>query len=313
MKILFRPLINPEFLTNIETMADFLADSMFHGLRSLLGDSVVDYPYLWHHMSEEREERPARFRELYGRGFTLFGLLPHSEIDRDDIPRKIETGYFDLVVLGTHCTGRDYGFVRDTINYFSEYYPPNKLAFLDGLDEPKLMDWELRRKTTYFKREHQTDDKTVHPISFSIPREKFRLTPVTKEKPFSRSHPQGGYLYWNEKEYYDDYAASYFGVTTKKGGWDCMRHLEIIAAGAVPYFPALEDCPPDTLFRFPKTSVLHARHMPGINERKFEIDMGCFPAEQYHRTQTDIQEHALKWLTTEAMANYFLSKIATLR
>ena len=29
---------------------------------------------------------------------------------------------------------------------------------------------------------------------------------------------------------------SYFGSTKKKAGWDCMRHYEIVASGAVPFF-----------------------------------------------------------------------------
>merc|ERR1712037_614761 len=39
-----------------------------------------------------------------------------------------------------------------------------------------------------------------------------------------------------ETRYYDQYSESLFGHTKKKLGWDCMRHYEIIAAGAVPLF-----------------------------------------------------------------------------
>ena len=33
-------------------------------------------------------------------------------------------------------------------------------------------------------------------------------------------------------------------MTTKRAGWDALRHLEIAAAGAVPCFRHLEDKPP---------------------------------------------------------------------
>jgi hypothetical protein len=29
----------------------------------------------------------------------------------------------------------------------------------------------------------------------------------------------------------------------KKGGWDCLRHYEIIGNGCMPYFENIEKCP----------------------------------------------------------------------
>lgn len=43
----------------------------------------------------------------------------------------------------------------------------------------------------------------------------------------------------DEHRYYDDYSRSYFAVTRRKGGWDCMRHYEILAAGTHPDPPKL--------------------------------------------------------------------------
>lgn len=39
------------------------------------------------------------------------------------------------------------------------------------------------------------------------------------------------YIFENEEEYYNDYKKSLFAITRKKGGWDCMRHYEILACG----------------------------------------------------------------------------------
>ena len=40
-----------------------------------------------------------------------------------------------------------------------------------------------------------------------------------------------------------DLARSRFAITTRRGGWDCLRHYEIAAAGAVPCFRQLEAKP----------------------------------------------------------------------
>jgi hypothetical protein len=59
------------------------------------------------------------------------------------------------------------------------------------------------------------------------------------------------YAFGSEAEYYADLQASRFGVTTKRAGWDCLRHYEIAANGAVPCFKALhakpETCAPHGL------------------------------------------------------------------
>ena len=44
------------------------------------------------------------------------------------------------------------------------------------------------------------------------------------------------YAFEREEDYRADLAASRFGVTTKRKGWDALRHYEIAAAGAVPCF-----------------------------------------------------------------------------
>lgn len=45
---------------------------------------------------------------------------------------------------------------------------------------------------------------------------------------------------------------SLFAVTFKKAGWDCMRHLEIIAAGALPVFTDIADLPAGTMAAYPR-------------------------------------------------------------
>ena len=46
-----------------------------------------------------------------------------------------------------------------------------------------------------------------------------------------------------EEDYYADLRASRFGVTTKRAGWDCLRHYELAANGCVPCFRDLDRKP----------------------------------------------------------------------
>ena len=51
------------------------------------------------------------------------------------------------------------------------------------------------------------------------------------------------YAFNDEIAYYEDIAISRYGITMKKGGWDCMRHYELAANGTVPCFYQLSKKP----------------------------------------------------------------------
>ena len=94
----------------------------------------------------------------------------------------------------------------------------------------------------------------LHPITFSIPIEKIIINIPNKLKLVSDLIPGKieTYIYNTEEDYYKEYQKSYFALTFKKGGWDCLRHYEIIANGCIPYFSEIEKCPNNTLHLFPK-------------------------------------------------------------
>ena len=78
-------------------------------------------------------------------------------------------------------------------------------------------------------------------------------------------HPET-YSFRSEEAYYDQYASSLFGFTMKKSGWDCLRHYEILASGAVPYFFGLDALErlPLTMAPFPRALVREAMRLPGV-------------------------------------------------
>ena len=252
------------FLT--ESREDYLADSLLHGLISL-GLDVVDYPrkqvlYAGHQSCSVEPQLGVR-----GHGFTLYGLLPDRSVDRSFVIQRLESGWFDLVVIGQ--IWRQWGQLLD-LAPFLQTVP---VVLLDGDDDTRLFHrsgTRLRRygwqpfpirsgRCLYLKREWQGEGGQssrcrVVPASFSIPLEKIRPIHLEGKKQRFASHcvdPEvsracglhTSYAFASEEAYYDDLAASRFAVTTKRGGWDCLRHYEIAAAGAVPCVRQLETKP----------------------------------------------------------------------
>ena len=77
---------------------DFMADTIFNGLRSLFGSDVTDLHHLWH--MSKNVKKSSLIHRFHGRGFTLSSTLDDIKIDRTDIDNKIKTRYFDLIVYG---------------------------------------------------------------------------------------------------------------------------------------------------------------------------------------------------------------------
>jgi len=256
---------------------------LFHGLRSLLGPDCVDVRRI-SFMYHDTPSPPF---------FTVYGLLPDIPVDREDIPGKIRARYFDAVIYGSVHRNRDY------FDEVRAVYPPSRIAYIDGED-----DWSVAEigPGLYFKRElNDGHPASYFPIEFCIPREKIRLDSPTKTRLMSPLIPgdPSTYLYYgDEPAYYDQYAVSYFGRTRLKGGWDCCRHYEIMAAGCLPYFEGLESCPTRTLFRLPKPELLHARQL---------YDRGSLDLWEY--LMEKVRTVLLRDLTTESMARYLLEKL----
>lgn len=255
----------PRILFLTPNVEDYLSDSLFHGLRTLLGDRVVDYPKSDFAYSSYGEDAK---RRLYGHGFTLYGLLPDLPIERNDLLDRIHEGRFDVVVFGD---------IWRRFGVFVEQFPwlkKTRAVALDGHDSelvyPYAPKWWRRpqwwmlpragRRVTYFKRELTGRTRALrflpgsprlHPISFSIPEEKIRAELPEKRKDFA-SHvvdPEvadrlgrktTSYAFDREEDYYSDLAEARYGITTKRAGWDCMRHYEIAANGTVPCFRDLD-------------------------------------------------------------------------
>jgi len=244
VRILFIPTVNPD------KQGDLLEVSLLHGLRSVLGENLIDYPrkkIMYHDFSETKKET------LHGRGNTL---LTYPILDLSENQRKLEN--IDAIIYGDghmydeskikklHSLTKNI-WVIDGHDLHGN--APRKIKIKEGDDEIEVIGVQFKK---CFKRELVEDGlDLVFPTGFGIPIH--RIRPICfskKDQLFQKTAPDnstfgkvkdlgGGFThhkFTNEEDYYNDLSRSWFGLTCKKGGWDCLRHYEIIAAGSVLLF-----------------------------------------------------------------------------
>lgn len=268
---------------------DYQNDLLFYGLRELFGDDVVDstqIPTLY-----KENEGKIDTKHLWG-GMTSFWLIGENNIDRTDIEQKIKDRYYDYIIYGAIKRCKDYWFL------VSNYYPPHRIILVDGNDESELD--SSYTKHLYFKRELADNHSNLLPITFAFPTDKLTQPSKNKTQEYGTVIPgqPETYIFKTEQSYYEDYQKSYYGVTMKKAGWDCMRHYEILGNYCMPYFIGLEDCPKDTLANFPKELLLEARNLANN-----------FDESNFFSILDQVYEHTKQYLTTKALAEYLISKI----
>lgn len=284
---------------------DYLRDSVFHGLREMLGEQAVDAVQI----GSLYQSAKSKLSKMYGGGYSLYTLLPEIPVDREDLPSKIRNRYFDLIIYGSVWRSLP---LWDAVTFV---YPRDRIFLLDGEDHPFLHP-RIWTRGVYFKRELRWPlHRFAHPIHFGIPKEKMlpvdRVREIVdrKTRVLAECDPRDRrtYRFDTEEKYYGQYRDALFGVTTKKAGWDCMRHYEIIAAGAIPYFIDLENAPTHTMHRLPKGVLLNAQSWWNENDgfnSKFSI-------EAYTWTLHWLLERAHQSLTTHAVAEGLLAVMSS--
>jgi hypothetical protein len=259
------------FLT--DDREDYLADGVLHGLRSLDGVEVVDVPRKECLYVGGRRCRVAPELGVRGGGFTLYGLLqePAGGLDRSQIWRRLEAGWFDAVLVGN--VWRQWG----QLLQWRELLAGQPLLLLDGDDDERLYPSSgtryrqfgplsgLRRLLAapgchYFKRELTDRSRPwgrrlqLHPLAFAVPEAAIVAAVPAKTQRFPAHVVDGelqaliggsrGYAFTDEAAYRADLGAARFGITVRRAGWDCLRHYEIAASGTVVCFRDLDRRPP---------------------------------------------------------------------
>lgn len=266
---------------------DYMNDLLFYGLTELENVEVTDSTPIIHLYKQYKSD--INPRTLWGKGFTSTFLIDEDNVDRTNIEEKIENKYFDLII---------YGAVNRCLDYYdlvSKVYPSNKIFLIDGADDTSIHPLSL--KHPYFKRELTTS--AFIPIHFAIPECKITNIFLEKTQEYGSIIPgQSGYIFDDEHWYYLDYNKSYYGVTLKKAGWDCMRHYEILANHCIPYFVDLESCPKYTLTNLPKKLLLEAKQ---LSEN--------FEKQSYFNILNEMFEYTKNNLTTKHLAKYVLNHV----
>ena len=139
---------------------------------------------------------------------------------------------------------------------------------LHKIEETDVLDYisPLYHNQVYALNKETYLMKYIYPLSYCIPDEcivDFEQVARQKTKEIAWLIPGDRSTYTfgpeDEAEYNKMYQNALFAHTTKKGGWDCLRHYEILANGCIPLYKNLENCPSLTLTTFPKTLLLEAR------------------------------------------------------
>jgi len=151
----------------------------------------------------------------------------------------------------------------------------------------------------------------VRAISFAIPEDKIVKKIPTKTQlvsiinPMSTVSRKRNYLFTNESDYYAEYQKSWFALTCKKAGWDCMRHYEILANGCIPVFKDIELCPAEAMSIFPKKLCKEANSLYTKVKETCKEDISKM-SEKDIEMCTDLIERFLvytrKHLTTHSLA-----------
>jgi hypothetical protein len=320
---------------------DYLADSLLHGLRTVLGEQVVDVP------RRDSLYAGGDQSQVYGRGFTLYGTLPEADVSRAWPIDRALRGEFDVIVFAD--IWRYWGPWAQLRSRLLELRRRGvTLVALDGADSELMYPhgpvywkgmrpWPAPRahgRIPFFKRELTQHTARVRyygllprrlaerrlarhvlPIAFSIPEEKLAAGDEPKTKliathvvdPEVQALVPGtatSYAFAREADYVADLRASRFGITTKRAGWDCMRHYEQAAAGCVPCFRDLHrkaaTCAPHGLDATNCVPYTDPRELLGRIETMSE--------DEY----AELRAGALAWArrnTTRVRAAEFLSAI----
>jgi hypothetical protein len=134
----------------------------------------------------------------------------------------------------------------------------------------------------------------VRPISFSFPQGPLTQLDLPRV-PLSPIIPGYPYSFTEYGAYMQTYQEAQLGITHRKAGWDCFRHVEILAAGAIPLMVDADEIPRYTMVHYPKSALAEVARLVSQN--------GLLPDPSAHE---HFSAHFVNHLTSRSMAEYVL-------
>jgi hypothetical protein len=251
------------YIYNHRNVTDYLKDVFLNHL--LWSNSIEIHTNMWNAINF-KDYGEDRLKKLYGNGHTVWGKLESwnkdklnfvgvADIKKTDYDYIVFSEVIGLQLLMEDPNTNSLMDFPPWLTKVFEKYKREQIIVLDGLDRDTVNE-KIVDRTTYYKREIGTNCQhlDIHPISFAYPA--YAPTPKISDKtyllaPCDPRFAPNSYVFGNEFYYNMQYSKALFAVTTKKGGWDCMRHYEIIANNCVPYFPGIENKPKLTMKNYP--------------------------------------------------------------
>jgi len=187
-----------------------------------------------------------------------------------------------------------------------EFYPTQSLGKIEERDT-FIKTSTLSHHDVYHIDLFSFLKKSIHPLSYCIPDECIVGDEVLNHKtrcisdliPGNRSTYTFGAD--DEVEYNKMYQSCLFAHTQKKGGWDCLRHYEIMANGCIPIFNDIANCPESTLTTMPKQLIQEA------NRELLPWNYNNKPL--YDSYVKKMLQHLRENCSASGTARYFLDKI----
>ena len=132
----------------------------------------------------------------------------------------------------------------------------------------------------------------IYPLPFSIPNQIIKPLDITlKHKTFATIIPGkfSTYIFDSKNKehkencisYNKDYECSKYAFTYKKGGWDCLRHYDILANNCMPLFLDIDKCPEHTMYNFPKK--LCSKILEDFKNKNIDNDKYTYYLKELHR------------------------------
>jgi hypothetical protein len=217
MKILF--LIHP--------YPNYVPDLLLHGLRKLMGPDVVEFP-----------RKDCLYEGVLGLGVCpqnqlCPGWFPedNGQIDRDDIPAKISSGFFDCIVADVRAAGQWLTILENS---------RSPLAIIDGEDRPVPI---RPGRYVVFRRETDGSDYSI-PLPMGLPEEIFNW--ITAYDPLPKKYSIGflGSTHDGERKAFINRLAQWYP--------NCLFSASVVPSAADPfpggrygrddYYRALQQC-----------------------------------------------------------------------
>jgi len=195
--------------------------------------------------------------------------MPDNHINYKDIPDD------ELIILLAKECYQIYGFYPISFSYHSE------------------INNEIPEKDKLYSSIVPGECHTFGSSSFMT----YNIDNIDNNRGFASN---GHYAFDNEESYYNEYKKSVFGLTKKRGGWDCNRHLEIMANKCIPLFDEffILNIPKYTMIHYPKKiffEILRNRQAI-INDKNLQ-----------NNYISRLTNHFNKFLTGQAMVKYMLN------